>query len=240
MIFIKILYYKPKPKNKMSFMRSISMCPTEADNMSENFFDGSLRSQSVACVMSEATSEAVPSEAASEAEPKKYSKKKIIAPPMKYDLKNASADCVYQHITELTKHNTVATEYVRFIAPKLYAQRNPIVFGYIPAPPLQDITKQVIGEEGYFFKMTTVVCDVYFIWHDRASNMFLFWGSSTFKVVKAMNSIRWRIFKCCDIYNEQKIKNDFCQPIEEDDEYADMPELISCGNSPDYEHPEPC
>ena len=185
----------------------------------------------------------------SKAEPaSKSNKKKIVAPPMHYILRNAPADVVYNHLRELTKHSPVATDYVRVIAPALYAQRQPIVFGYIPAPPLVEITKQVIGEEGYFFKMTTAICGVYFIWHDRDTNVFLFWGSNTFKVVKAMNSIRWRIFKCCDLYGASAVEANAvdasaveANAVEAvDDEYADMPDLISCGNSPDYEHPEPC
>jgi hypothetical protein len=199
----------------------------------------------------EAASKAEPSKAEpSKAEPvgkpskAEPNKKKIVAPPMHYILRNAPADVVYHHLRELTKHSAVARDYVRVIAPALYAQRNPIVFGYIPAPPLVEITKQVIGEEGYFFKLTTAVCGVYFIWHDRDTNVFLFWGSSTFKVVKAMNSIRWRIFKCCDLYGANAVEANAVEAnaVEANavDEYADMPGLISCGNSPDYEHPEPC
>ena len=235
-----------------SITRSMIMCPTGADsvNLSENFFEDSMRSQSV-----------IPEEPR-ETGKSKASKKKVMAPPMKYDLRTASAENVYLHLQELTKKNTIAAEYVRVIAPQLYAQRNPIVFGYIPAPPLEHITKQVIGEDGYFFKMTTAICGVNFIWHDRDSNMFLFWGSTTFKVVKAMNSIRWRIFKYCDMYSaseavaseavaseaaSEAVANEAASEAAaseaanaEEDEYADMPGLISCGNSPDYEHPEQC
>jgi hypothetical protein len=93
--------------------------------------------------------------------------------------------------------------------------------------------------------MTTACCDVYFIWYDSATNTFLFWGSSTFKVVKAMNSIRWRIFKYFEAYQQQPMKQQVRSqsppPESDDDEYDDddMPALISCGNTPDYEHPEP-
>ena len=69
------------------------------------------------------------------------------------------------------------------------------VFGYIPAPPHSDITRRVIGKDGYYFKMTTTLSEVGFIWHNRLTNKFLFWGASTFNVVKAMNAVRWRIHK---------------------------------------------
>jgi hypothetical protein len=171
-------------------------------------------------------------------------KEKIMAPPMQYDLHKADAAFVYSHIKELTKNDVVATEYLERIKPAMFANQKPIVFGYIPAPPIEQIVKQVIGAKGYFFKMTTVVAGVHFIWHDTEANMFLFWGPSTFKVVKAMNSIRWRIFKYCEEYNAQ-------QPAEivydaNDDTDDDMPALVSIddcepisqGSAPDYEHPE--
>jgi hypothetical protein len=169
-------------------------------------------------------------------------KKKIIAPPMKYDLLTATPTTVYNHMLKLTQNDTTAANYVESIKPMLAAQRE-IVFGYIPAPPNANITRQVIGLKGYFFKMTTACCGVYFIWHDHEANVFLFWGPSTFKVVKAMNSIRWRIFKYCEVYTPERSLAP--EPEEDDgddesDEYADMPGLISMGNSPDYEHPEQC
>ena len=169
-------------------------------------------------------------------------KKKIMAPPMQYDLRKADAAFVYSHIKVLTENDVVATDYLEQIKPAMFANQRPIVFGYIPAPPVQHIVKQVIGAKGYFFKMTTVVCGVYFIWHDTTANTFLFWGPSTFKVVKAMNSIRWRIFKYCQMYNAE-VSN-----AEDDETDDDMPGLVSMeecqklsyGSEPDHEHPEPC
>jgi hypothetical protein len=152
-------------------------------------------------------------------------KKKIMAPPMQYDLRHADASIVYEHIKELTKNDQAAALYLEQIKPALYAPK-PVVFGYIPAPPNEEITRKVIGVKGYFFKMTTACCGVYFIWHDKTANTFLFWGPSVFKTVKAMNSIRWRIIKFCEMAEDQDETDD------------DMPSLISMGNTPDYEHPE--
>ncbi len=185
---------------------------------------------------------------------KALEKKKIMAPPMKYDLHKADAAFVYSHIKVLTENDVVATDYLEQIKPAMFANQRPIVFGYIPAPPVEHIVKQVIGAKGYFFKMTTVVCGVYFIWHDTTANTFLFWGPSTFKVVKAMNSIRWRIFKYCQMYNAEpsnaepsNAEPSNAEPSTDDDETDDdMPGLVdcyeqlSCGNQPDHEHPEPC
>ncbi len=154
-------------------------------------------------------------------------KKKVMAPPMQYDLRKADAATVYYHIKTLIKDDPLATSWIEQQKPAMFTQQAPLVFGYIPAPPSSSITQKVIGYKGHYFKMTTACCGVYFIWHDWETNMFLFWGSSTFKVVKAMNSIRWRIVKYCEEANDD----------ETDD---DMPALISMGNTPDYETPEPC
>jgi hypothetical protein len=168
-----------------------------------------------------------------------------MAPPIQYDLRIADAQTVYNHINELTKHNVDSSNYLEQIKPQMFAQTKPLVFGYIPAPPNSSITQQVIGLNGYFFKMTTTVCGIYYIWHDTTENLFLFWGPSTFKVVKAMNSIRWRIVKHMELYRIEQPQVEREQPQlssdDEDDETDDdMPGLISCGTSPDYEHPEPC
>lgn len=162
-------------------------------------------------------------------------KHRIMAPPMKYELQNADANHVYNHIKELTKNDPEASKYLEQIKPNLYASHRPIVFGFIPAPPIEEITRKVIGVKGYFFKMTTSCCGVYFIWHDQDRNNFLFWGPSTFKTVKAMNSIRWRIIKCCELGYRPHNEDD-----DDDSDEDEMPALISSGNTPDYEHPEPC
>ena len=183
--------------------------------------------------------------------------KKISAPPMQYNLGNATGQVVCKHIDELTANaNLESPEFVANLK-EVLLKRHPdasIIFGYIPAPPNGIISKQVIGEKGYFFKMTTTVCGVYFIWHDIVNNMFLFWGSSKFKVVKAMNSIRWRIAKIIEQSNQaEQIQRDAssfpggalaiaesarrCLDIKEecDDDDDEMPALISQGNTPDYE-----
>ena len=129
---------------------------------------------------------------------------RIMAPPIQYDLRTANAQTVYNHINELTKHDVDASNYLESIKPLMFAQTNPLVFGYIPAPPLSNITQKVIGTHGYFFKMTTTLCGIYYIWHDNTDNTFLFWGPNTFKVVKALNSIRWRIIKHMQAEQEQQ------------------------------------
>lgn len=38
------------------------------------------------------------------------------------------------------------------------------------------ITKQVIGTQGHYLRLTTDNTKCYFIWHNRMTNMFNFWG----------------------------------------------------------------
>jgi hypothetical protein len=188
-------------------------------------------------------------------------KQAVMVPPVQYHLIKAPVDRVCAHIDHLTKFDLASPAYLVRLKEMMRErhQVKPIVFGYIPAPPNETIVKQVIGANGYFFKMTTTLCDAYFIWHDIESHMFLFWAASTFKIVKAMNSIRWRIVKCYELMNTQQ-RHDIQQRSEieerqrrspapepeDEDFYADMPDLVSCGNSPrqiscgsvpDHEHP---
>ncbi len=159
-------------------------------------------------------------------------KKTILAPPVRYDLRNARTETVCQHLDILThKGGPPDQELAIYISGLKHtlrmnhdgnANKTPIVFGYIPAPPNVLVMKKVIGIDGYFFKKTTVVCGIYFIWHDRETNMFLFWGPSTIKVVKALNSIRWRICKHYEEYNSTiyaTIQNPQAETITTDNNY---------------------
>ena len=184
-------------------------------------------------------------------------KQAVMVPPVQYHLIKAPVDRVCAHIDHLTKFDLASPAYLVRLKETMRErhQFKPIVFGYIPAPPNETIVKQVIGANGYFFKMTTTLCEAYFIWHDIESHMFLFWAASTFKIVKAMNSIRWRIVKCYELMDtqqrhdtQQRQRRSPAPEPEDEDFYANMPDLVSCGNSPrqiscgsvpDYEHPGP-
>ena len=125
-------------------------------------------------------------------------------PPMQYDLKSHTCDQINLFIKQQIEWGAYptpdaiqkVTTFLQTIDQKYKKREFTLTYGYIPAPPHSQVTRRVIGKDGYFFKMTTALSGVEFIWHDRVTNMFLFWGSSVFKVVRAMNSIRWRIHKC--------------------------------------------
>jgi hypothetical protein len=189
---------------------------------------------------------------------RKYEKKKVTVPPTVYDLQTVKPHEVIRHLDALfhAVPNAAETEYV-YNFKKTLQQRGYATYGYIPAPPVTDVTRRVVGKDGYFFKMTTTLCGIDFIWHDRKSGIFHFWGATTFKVVKALNSIRWRIHKVYQEFNdesEERVKQeqyeqegynyvfavhrppqaagaanieDISDDEDEDDEYADMPALLT-------------
>lgn len=85
---------------------------------------------------------------------------------------------------------------------------NNCIVGYVPSSSLihKNIIRQIIGTNGYFLNKTRNVCNIDFIWHDRETNMFYFFGRERENVTKAMNSIRWRIQKCYTfLYNNKTI-----------------------------------
>jgi len=127
----------------------------------------------------------------------------------------------------------------------------PTTFGMFNAPTNIDAVKMIIGEDGYFLKLTTRACDLDIIWHDRKNNMFLFWGPCIYSVVQAMNQIRSRIIKYTVYVNPTQSRiqpqqepyqepqqastqpqqygiEDISDDEDDDDEFADMPPLVTC------------
>jgi len=63
--------------------------------------------------------------------------------------------------------------------------------GEIDAPVNELITKKVIGRGGYYFHLTTRNTGIYFIWHNRETGKFIFWGPE-YNVNQAMGHINYR------------------------------------------------
>ena len=113
-------------------------------------------------------------------------------PPKWFDLSYGESKPILDHICHLTQRFTVLDpEFTYWLIDRI-GRRQFTTFGYMPAPPSVDVTKQVIGTDGYFFKLTTSNTGVDFIWHDRVKNNFLFWGEKQ-SVIQAMKIIRSRI-----------------------------------------------
>ena len=128
-------------------------------------------------------------------------KKTFSVPQMKYDLSRINSEQILRHLDALANSGSFSTEQAieQYNIFRTKIENAPTgsqwTIGHIPAPPNSEVTRRVIGTDGYFFKMTTNLTQVEFIWHDRIDETFFFWGTSNFKVVKALNSIRWRIYK---------------------------------------------
>ena len=150
----------------------------------------------------------------------KYYNKSVMVPPMRYDLRGYPTQTAIDYMDMLVENYPLAKSYLDEIRPRLSRRHGQTVFGYIPAPPDVDVLRQVIGANGHFLKLTTTLCNVDFIWFSSKSNTFMFWGPTTFSVVKALNSIRWRIQKCYLDRAEAAAATD-------NEDYSQMPALIS-------------
>lgn len=58
-----------------------------------------------------------------------------------------------------------------------------------------DCLKKVIGKNGCYFKLTTEIHDLDFIWHDRENKKIIFYGPKSTNVINAYNLINSRIDK---------------------------------------------
>ena len=141
-------------------------------------------------------------------------------PPIN-DLIPVNSFMALNHIKDLAPNvssDFMLALYNKFI--ERYSKGLPTVFSFIQAPSdAGGIVQQVIGAGGHYFKLTTINTGVDFIWHDRTQNVFLFWGPNNYRVTRALNAISWRIRKITERYQHIFIKDE--------DDYADMPGLIS-------------
>ena len=173
--------------------------------------------------------------------------RKFTLQPMKYTLTPVNSMLALFHIRDLCNGvgqdvsvvpSSISPSLCEFVLSlnEILLQRNrigkPTIFGYLPAPVSVAITKQIIGDDGYYFKRTTAECDVDFIWHDRKNNMFLFWAQNNFRISRAMNAIRWRSNKIMTLAYEaaseaEQAAAQAAASEAEDVDYSDMPDLLN-------------
>ena len=139
-------------------------------------------------------------------------KPKVIVPPMHYRLTKLTQLETFYQISNLTRNfndlpPNIATWIHRDINSRQFTS-----FGYIPAPPNVDMVKQIIGIDGYYLKLTTTKCGVDFIWHDRTTNEFHFWGEYQ-RCINAMNQIRYRICKIVENFKNKPAEHVFHNDI---------------------------
>ena len=97
-----------------------------------------------------------------------------------YKLTPMSGQDALQSINKLTDNLSVkhklAEDFSEKLTNTLKNLESDIFHGFLYAPKNNDITKQVIGKDGCYFHLTTEKTGVFFIWHNRKSNKFEFWG----------------------------------------------------------------
>ena len=131
-------------------------------------------------------------------------KRKVFVPPMRYQLTNLTQFEAFSQIGSLTNHfHDLPQQLTQWIFSDI-GTRQFTSFGYIPAPPNVDMVKQIIGIDGYYLKLTTSNCGVDFIWHNRTTNEFHFWGEYH-RCIDAMNQIRYRICKIVENYKNKEV-----------------------------------
>jgi hypothetical protein len=129
-----------------------------------------------------------------QSEPMQRIKNKIFVPPMRYELIPLTQ---YQTLSDISKLSKNFANLPQDLVDWIYYDVNSrpyTFFGAIPALQSDDLNKQIIGVEGYYFKLTTQNTGVDFIWHDYCRNEFQFWGDY-YCCIRAMNEIRYRTCK---------------------------------------------
>ena len=118
-------------------------------------------------------------------------------PKMYFSFDQVSGELALQHITELTsnfnENSKLEADFVENLQNTLN-ETETLLHGYLYAPRDSELTRQVIGKNGCYFHKTTKECSIYFIWHNRNTNRFEFWGQKK-ELIKAMSIIRSRILK---------------------------------------------
>ena len=113
-----------------------------------------------------------------------------------YKLTPMSGQDALQSINKLTDNLSVkhklAEDFSEKLTNTLKNLESDIFHGFLYAPKNNDITKQVIGKDGCYFHLTTEKTGVFFIWHNRKSNKFEFWGEKR-DIINALNQIKHRI-----------------------------------------------
>ena len=113
-----------------------------------------------------------------------------------FKLTPVSGDSALQSINKLTDNlsaeHKIAEDFREKLINTLTTEESDIFHGFLYAPKNNDITKQVIGKDGCYFHLTTEKTGVFFIWHNRKSNKFEFWGKKR-DTINALNQIKHRI-----------------------------------------------
>ena len=118
-------------------------------------------------------------------------------PSMFFKFTEFSSQDALQQINQLTNNFDpqygISPEFQKNLVNNISSQPT-LLQGFLYGPQDPDVTRQVIGKGGCYFHMTTQNCNIHFIWHDRNTNKFLFWGDK-YPLIRAMKIIHSRILK---------------------------------------------
>ena len=141
-----------------------------------------------------------------------------MAQRIRFNVTSKSTEVAISHIAKLTNNfELFLPNFVGRLVAGIY-NRGYASHGVLPAPLNLDICRQVIGSGGKYLHVTTDKCQVDFIWHDKESNTFLFFGGHK-GVIKAMYAINHRIKIC----TERQAEGVVCPSEEPSDQEVPTP-----------------
>jgi hypothetical protein len=107
------------------------------------------------------------------------------------EFKNIQAPIIFDINTKVEK-TIDRDEYIKSLIDDIDKAKN-IYYANIPAPDDDEITRMVIGKGGCYFYLTTINNYMLFIWHNRDTRQFEFWGTYAINVKKSIGAIYERI-----------------------------------------------
>jgi hypothetical protein len=100
----------------------------------------------------------------------------------------------------MTKGVCETVDREEYIEDLLYEINNAkvVYYGRLNAPEEGSINKKVIGKGGCYFYKTTYDNNIFFIWHNKDTKSYEFWGGDYYGMINSMNAISHRIEKCSE------------------------------------------
>jgi hypothetical protein len=108
------------------------------------------------------------------------------------DLKSIGAPVM---ITNGVSESVDRNEYINDLLYEINKSKT-VYYGTLNAPEDASINKKIIGKGGCYFYKTTYDNNIFFIWHNKDTKLYEFWGADYYGMINSMNAISHRINKC--------------------------------------------
>ena len=117
--------------------------------------------------------------------------------PMYYKILSKGSRVVYHEIKDRTENFKLVSnpEYANNLSTVLNGRNLTVYYGFLNQPDSDDINKRVIGKGGFYLHKTTSDQNVLFIWRNSETKQYEFWSLQRQSLIRAMDSIRYRIHK---------------------------------------------